>query len=580
LIYQAAGLMISAMPESSMTAPNEALTHEVRIVSPDEAKLMLARVRNQAPLDKRQITTYARDMRAGMWKLNGDPIIFDHDNILLSGRLRLHACINAESAFPTLIVRNVDPAHFDTIDAVRRRTVSDIMSIRQERDGRALAAALTVLWRFANDDFTSQRNKVSSQALLAILEENPDIRFSLRAAKVASPLVGHGLGTALHFLFSQVDPSKADEFFSELAAESAASTTGNQSLRKQLEESVREGGRRSQVQVAGLLIRAWEAYRTGRSLTLVRYSPGHDAFPSISGLGGHVRFDGVKHSSDQKTGASASALTDLTVRIEVITPVRAGDILSRNDRNRKIASAVVEKYGRDMKSGAWVLNGQTIKIGASGRLLDGQHRCAAAERYGVSFPAIVVEGLDDDVFDTFDLGQRRSISAILKDREEINTANLAATIRYVWLIEKGYMTLRNVAPTISELLDTLDRHPEVRESVKFITRVRDVTSSIALALHYFFSRVNKGKADEFLDRLGDGVMLEAGSPILKLREILLADRANLKRRLSDSEKAALMIKAWNAHLADLTVRNLKWQTGGDRREEFPTIRGLGPIGAV
>lgn len=569
-----------AKPEIPMSMMHDALSHEIRTVSPSEARQMLERVRNQAPLDKRQISTYARDMHAGMWKLNGDPIIFDNDDVLLSGRLRLHACVQAEAAFPTLIVRNVDPAHFDTIDAVRRRTVSDIMSIRQEKDGRALAAALTVLWRFANDDFTSQRNKVSSQALLAILEENPDIRFSMRASKVASPLVAHGLGTALHFMFSKVDPTKADEFFAELGAESATSTPGNQSLKKQLEESVREGGRRSQVQVGGLLIRAWEAYRTGRSLTLVRYSPGHDAFPSISGMDGRVRFDGVKHSNNEKGGLPTGPLANLTVRVEIITPVRAGEILSRNDRNRKIASAVVEKYGRDMKSGAWVLNGQTIKIGASGRLLDGQHRCAAAEKHGVSFPAIVVEGLDDDVFDTFDLGQRRSISAILRDREETNTANLAAAIRYVWLIEKGYMTLRNVAPTISELLDTLDRHPEVRESVRFITRVRDVTSSISLALHYFFSRAHKEKADEFLERLGDGVMLGAGSPILKLREILLADRANLKRRLSDSEKAALTIKAWNAHLADQPVRNLKWQTGGDRREDFPAIRGYSQVGAV
>lgn len=557
-----------------MSPVDEQLSHEVRPISPSEAREMLQRVRNHAPLDRRQITTYARDMRAGMWKLNGDPIIFDRDGILLSGRLRLNACVQADSPFPSLIVRNVDPAHFDTIDAVRRRTVSDIMSIRKEKDGRALAAALTVLWRFANDDFTSQRNRVSSQALLAILEENPDIRFSLRSAKVASPLVGHGLGTALHFLFSQVDPAKADEFFTELSQSGEASTAANQSLRRQLEESVREGGRRSQVQVAGLLIRAWEAYRTGRTLTLVRFSPAHDAFPTISGLGKQVRFDGVKHSSDTGSSKAAPQLRDLSVRAEVITPARAAEILSRNDKNRKIASAVVEKYGRDMKGGSWVLNGQTIKIGASGRLLDGQHRCSAAERFGVSFPAIVVEGLDDDVFDTFDLGQKRAISAILKDRSESNTANLAAALRFAWLLEKGYITLRNVAPTITELLDTLDRHPEIRDSVKLITRVRDVTSSIALSLHYFFARVDQGKADEFMERLGDGVMLSAGSPILKLREILLADRANLKRRLSDSEKAALMIKAWNAHLAGLSVKTLKWQTGGDRREEFPRIKGL------
>lgn len=558
-----------------MVEPAVALSHEVTRVTPAQARVMLERVRNPAPLDRKQITTYARDMAAEMWKLNGDPLIFDCQGILMSGRLRLHACIQAGEAFPTLIVRNVDPSHFDTIDAVRRRTVSDIMSIRKEPDGRALAAALTVLWRFANDDFTAQRNRVSSQALLAILEENPDIRFSLRTAKVAVPLVGHGLGTALHFLFSQVDPGKADEFFKEIRVGTEATTPANESLRRQLEDSVREGGRRSQVQVAGLLIRAWEAFRHGRPLTLVRYSPANDLFPSISGLSKQVRFDGVRHSSDAKGSTNPRGeLTPLSVRVEVITPSRAGEILARNDRNRKIASAVVEKYGRDMTAGSWALNGQTIKIGASGRLLDGQHRCAASERYRVSFPALVVEGLDDDVFDTFDLGQRRSISAILKDRDESNTANLAATLRYVWLLENGYMTLRNVAPTISELLTTLDRHPEIRESVRFITKIRDVTSSLALALHYFFSRVDKLKADEMLERLGDGVMLEAGSPVLKLREILLADRANQKRRLADSEKAALMIKAWNAHFAGQPVRNLKWQTGGDRREDFPSIRGL------
>lgn len=552
----------------------DALKHEIREVTPSEAANYLARVRNKSPLDRRQVTTYARDMRAGMWKLNGDPIIFDHSGELMSGRLRLHACVEAQRPFQSLIIYNVDQSHFDTIDAVRRRTVSDIMSIRKERNGRALAAALTVLWRFAHDDFTAQRNKVSSQALLTILEENPEIRFSLRAAKDAAPLVAHGLGTALHYLFSAVDPVKADEFFKELSEDGATSTGATQSLRKQLEESVQSGGRRSQVQIAGLLIKAWEAFRTGRNLTLVRYSPAHDTFPAISGLGA-LRFDGVKHSNDQRAPSAAPLdPSRLRVRVEVITPARAGEILSRNDRNRKIASAVVEKYGRDMRSGAWVLNGQTIKIGASGRLLDGQHRCAAAERYGVTFPAIVVEGLDDDVFDTFDVGQRRSISAILKDRNEINTANLAATLRYVWLLKNGYITLRNVAPTISELLDTLDENPGVRDSVKFITKIREVTSSIALALHYFFSSASPPKADEFLERLGDGVMLQAGSPILKMREILLADRANLKRRLSDSEKAALMIKAWNAHFLGQTVKNLKWQTGGERREDFPTIKGI------
>lgn len=552
------------------------LTHDVRFVTPAEAKQLLNRVRNTGPVDRRQISTYARDMAAGLWKLNGDPIILDETGEVMSGRLRLHAAVEADAEFPTLIIRNVSSQHFDTIDALRRRTVSDIMSIRREKNGRALAAALTVLWRFANEDYPAQSKKISSQSLIAILEENPDIRFSMTVAKSASPRVPLGLGTALHYMFSRVDAAKADEFFNQIGSEDKL-TAGNESLRRQLDESLREGGRRLQAQTAGILIRAWEAFRTGRPLTLVRYSPGYESFPKLTGLGAKVRFDGVRESSLGSGGTiskSSSSIRPLTVKVELVTPHRAREILERNDRNRAIASAVVEKYLRDMKSGSWALNGQTIKIGASGRLLDGQHRCAAAVKANVAFPAIIVEGLDDDVFDTFDMGQRRSISTLLRDRKESNTANLAAALRQVWLVENDLVTLRNVAPTVSELMDTLDRNPDLRESVKLITKIRDVTSSMALALHMFFHRADAAKADFFMERLGDGVMLDATSPILKLRETLLADKANQKRRLSEPEKAAMMIKAWNFFANDQPVRNLKWQNSGDRREPFPRIYGL------
>src|SRR6185369_16676147 len=112
-------------------ANSSGLTHEVRTISPAEATILLQRVRNDAVLDQRQIGTYAQDMAVDAWKLNGDPIIFDRDGVLLSGRLRLHACVRAQREFTTLIVHNVDPTHFDSIDALRRRRVADIMSIRK-----------------------------------------------------------------------------------------------------------------------------------------------------------------------------------------------------------------------------------------------------------------------------------------------------------------------------------------------------------------------------------------------------------------------------------------------------------------
>ncbi len=562
------------MQLSSQQAQSE-LSHEVRLIHPVEATELLSRSRNQAPVDLRQVATYARDMAEGVWKLNGDPIIVDSQGDLLSGRLRLMASIKSNSPFPSLIVRNVDPIHFDTIDALRRRRVADIMSIRREDNGRALAAALTVLWRFANDDFTSQAKKVSSQALVAILEENPDIRYSIKVAKQATPRVPHGLGAALHFMFSQVSASKADAFFTDLGQTDVDGRSPTDLLKRQLDNGLSDGGRRNQVQLAGLVIKAWEAYRSGRPMTLIRFALGTDQFPQVSGMPSGVRFDGIRHSAPSAVAGRAISdeLRPLGVQVEIITPERALEILSRNDRNRSIASGVVEKYARDMKSGAWALNGQTIKIGEGGRLLDGQHRCAAAVKANVSFPAIVVEGLDEDVFDTFDLGIRRSMSALLKDRGETNTAVTAAVLRHVWILENGLVSLRTISPTVNELMDTLERHPEIRESVKLNGHTRDVAPSVVLALHYFFSRIDAAKAHEFIVRLGDGVMLGADSPILRLRDALQDDRANKKRRLSDAEKAALMIKAWNAFYEGKPIRALKWANAGDKREAFPSIAG-------
>lgn len=548
------------------------LAHEVRLLHPAEASELLRKARNTAPLDQRQIATYASDMAAGAWKLNGDPLILDREGVLLSGRLRLHACVKAARPFPTLIIRNVDPSHFDTIDSLRRRTVSDIMSIRKERDGRALAAALTVLWRFAHDDLATQTKRASSQALLALLEQNPDIRFSVTASKVATPRVPHGLGAALHYLFSRVDPTKADAFFREVGSKESRGSPVTIMLRRQLDES-RGGGSRSQVQLSAITIKAWEAYRTGRSISLIRFGS-NEQFPKITGLGGAVRLDGVQHSSVTSPLSSRPALRELQVKVEVVTPERAQEILERNDRNRSIAASVVDRYARDMRNGVWALNGQTIKISDTGRLLDGQHRCAAAVKSKTPFPAIIVEGLQDEVFDTFDLGTRRSISAVLKDRGETNTANLGAVLRQLWLIDNGLITVTNVPPTVSELLATLEAHPMVRDSVKLATKVRDIAPSILLALHYVFRKADERRADEFVERLADGVMLSADSPILKLRDILQEDRANRKGRMGDVERGALIVKAWNAFFYERPIRVLKWQTGGGRRENFPSIAGL------
>lgn len=253
-------------------------------------------------------------------------------------------------------------------------------------------------------------------------------------------------------------------------------------------------------------------------------------------------------------------------------------MLNHNESNRGIAWLVVEKYARDMKNNAWALNGQTLKFGKSGRLLDGQHRLQASVQSETSFPAIVVRGLDDAVFDTFDLGSRRAIGDVLRDRSEVNTSTLGAALRQLWLLQHGLIQSRGAAPTIAELLDFLEQNPELRDSVRLQHKIRDITApTTILALHYLFTRVDKAKADRFLDRLSDGAELSPRHPILTLRDQLMRARSERKITISDAERAAWTIKAWNAFYQERTVATLKWQQLGPRKEAFPGIVGLADL---
>lgn len=553
---------------------DEPISHEIANVTAEQARAWIPQARNKMKVDPRLLESYKRDMAGGAWKLNGDPIIFGSDGSLLDGRLRLIAAADANVSFPTIIVRGVDPTHFVTIDALRRRTASDIMHIRGEPSGRALAAALGFLWRAGLGDITKQSKRISSPELVELLEKNESVKRSIEVAKAAVPALPHGLGAGLHYLFQNEDRALADKFFAEFSKNVENANGVVFALKRALANMLEEGGRRSPVVTAALAFKAWGAYKENRSVRLIRFVPDTEEFPATPGLDGlelpRTAIEGrslsvvVPGRQDELTGS-----TEIEVTLQQITPIQAAEILSQNDKNRQIATGIVSKYVRDMEEGRWALNGQTIKIGRTGRLLDGQHRLTASVKSNKAFFAIIVRGLDEAVFDTFDVGNKRSFADILSDMGEINTALLAGAIRQLWQLENGFVQARTVSPSINELLDTLERHPTLRTSVSYGNNFRKLGAPSQLAaLHYCFKRADPTVADEFIERLVHGDNLDRGSPILALRDILIEDKNNPRRRMGVAERVAITIKAWNGFLAGAEV---KWLRFTPAREAFPEI---------
>jgi hypothetical protein len=194
------------------------IASQTQIISPDRAKQLATQFFATSKVSSTLVRAYADDIRHGRWLLNGASIVLSSEGKVLDGRARILACIEAGRPFETLIVEGVDPDAFETMDALRKRTLADVLTIRQIQHGRALAAALRIIWGYRVRTLPSPRQP-SSMTLLGLIEDHPEIRDSILPSLRSAPLLPHGSGLALHYLFGLGDPAKCDTFFSELSNE-------------------------------------------------------------------------------------------------------------------------------------------------------------------------------------------------------------------------------------------------------------------------------------------------------------------------------------------------------------------------
>lgn len=257
----------------------------------------------------------------------------------------------------------------------------------------------------------------------------------------------------------------------------------------------------------------------------------------------------------------------MKVELTTITPAMADEMLEKNINNRPLNERHVQHLAREIKCGRWKVNGDTICMNGS-RLIDGQHRLSAIKLAGIPVDTLVVEGVSSDVFDTKDVGKRRSAGDTLAILGERNTNTLAAALVLFDKYVTGRM-LCSVRYASTELEQILDRNPDIRESVAMACSNRTplLTSSWMAALHYLFSRKDEDAATVFMERLRSGQGLKVGDPVYVLRERLVSNGIS-KAKLHSSHIGAFVVKAWNAERTGAEVRALRF--GKD--ELFPHVR--------
>lgn len=266
-------------------------------------------------------------------------------------------------------------------------------------------------------------------------------------------------------------------------------------------------------------------------------------------------------------GVLQKSQTSVTAMEVLLTPVMAEALLLMNKDNRRIKSRKVDDFARDMVTGNWKMNGESIIVSKDGHLNDGQHRASAVMQANKSIKTLMVFGVERDTRDTIDHGIGRSPGDDLALNGFHNTIVLAAASRMLWQWRTyGYIQHSGVkAPTRVELIEIAKNNPGlVKSALEVGSKSGKAKSLTSIAILTFCNFAFKTVAHEtevsfFFDSLIEGNDLKRGDPILNARNRLIAER-NI---LNSSEKVELLFRAWNAHRQGETTRTAFRMSGGE-----------------
>lgn len=275
------------------------------------------------------------------------------------------------------------------------------------------------------------------------------------------------------------------------------------------------------------------------------------------------------------TGAfTETRLGEPRTGVMTITPEQAADILAqRNTHNRTVSALHVDRLARDMTNGDFLMNGDAIRFASDGTLLDGQHRLAACVKSGVTIRTVVVWNLPAEAQATMDDGNKRTMAHVLQlDGKGSHAKTVASILRRVIMLERGSLTNTSLSPTKAEMSAYLEAHPEITDAAMVADQVRNArsircaASTLGIA-YYLFAAKSRRDADAFFEQLRTGIGLEAGSPVLALRNRLSTD-GSTRLATESPEVLAWFIKAWNAYRTGKQVRILRHKSN----DRFPEPR--------
>lgn len=257
---------------------------EIVTVTPTMAAGYLGTMRRNRSLTARRVARFAEDMKAGRWTVNGQGIIFDSDGRLIDGQHRLQAVIHADVDVTMLVTRGVPPKAWDTLDDMRARRSSDVLTAKGRRNPTLLAAVLRMIYQHELGVLGSgsREHTPTNKDIDGLDEEYPTAPDAVAWAG-GKPWTKTGPVAFLRFItLTQGNVDQAREFFDGLR-DGAGLEPDTPCLVAREMLLTRRGAETPIGEVALLarLIKAWNAFLAGARVKRLQWSAEDEAFPEI-----------------------------------------------------------------------------------------------------------------------------------------------------------------------------------------------------------------------------------------------------------------------------------------------------------
>lgn len=241
-----------------------------------------------------------QEMESGEFAFNGEPIIMGLGGAVLDGQHRLLAAAEQGISIDVLVVFGIDDKLFTKIDTGSARSNADALAVEGKGHVTLMAAALRHIDNYETShvmgDKASRRvsGKVSNDEILRLARSHRKIEASVRRAveffRKCRGLTPPSIVAALHYLFSSVDPSLAEEFISIVEDGCLPNRRYDESLagaalklKRVLENSTRGPRKADAATLAACWVKAWNAVQADDIPQVFCFRAG-EKFPQIAGL--------------------------------------------------------------------------------------------------------------------------------------------------------------------------------------------------------------------------------------------------------------------------------------------------------